>query len=237
MQFDLNRLFAGRENGDAAVSSSFIINVYKWMAAGLAVTAAVSFAAASSPAMIRFLFMGSSIPFYLLIGAELVLVFVLSAKAMTLEPSQAGLLFFIYAGLNGLTLSPIVIAYTGASLTSTFITCAGMFGASAAYGTITKRDLSGLGSFCMMGVFGLIIAGVINLFIGSAKMDLVTSVMGVIIFTVLVAYDINRIRDMAIEAEYSGNEAGLTIICALRVYLDFINMFIYLLRLMGKRKR
>lgn len=221
----------------STVSSRFMTNVYLWMSAGLGMTAAVSFFVSTSPSALRFMFAGSAVPFFVLALCELGIVFYLSSHAMTMRPEHAGLAFFVYASLNGVTLSPLMIVYTGESLTAAFLTCAGMFAVTAVYGITTKRDLSGLGSFCMMGVFGLIIAGLINMFVKSLKGDLVISIMGVIIFAALSAWDAYKIRAIAASQGTGENEQGLTVLCALSVYLDFVNMFIYLVRIMGKRRR
>lgn len=208
---------------------------YMWMTAGLLVTAAVAFVVAHSTSLLMMLFGNGSAPIFVLAAIELGIVFFLSSRAMTLSRETATALFFAYAGLNGLTLAPIFIVYTGGSIMTAFLSAAGMFASVSVYGAVTKRDLSGLGSFCMMGIVGLVIAMIVNMFVGSVKADLVISLMAVLIFSAVAAYDSYRIRMMASQA--GAAESNLPILFALTIYLDFINIFIHLLRLMGRQRR
>jgi len=175
----------------------------------------------------RFVFFG-------LIIAELGLVFFISARAGQLAPPTAAGLFALYSGLNGVTLSVILIAYTGESVTSTFVVTAGMFGALALFGSTTKRSLAGVGQFMMMGLIGLILASVVGLFWHNDALQFLISVVGVIVFTGLTAYDAQRLRQMAFQLP-EGQLAGYAIVGALSLYLDFINLFLMLLRLTGRR--
>ena len=169
--------------------------------------------------------------------AELGVVMFLSARIQKIAFSTATILFGAYSILNGLTLSVLFAAYTMESLALTFIVTAGTFGATALYGYVTKRDLSGMGSILFMGVIGLIIAGVVNIFLGSSTLSLITSAAGVIIFTGLTAWDMQKIKHL-FSGVYADSEEvkKLSVIGALQLYLDFVNLFIYLLRFFGKRR-
>jgi FtsH-binding integral membrane protein len=218
-------------------AQGFMTRVYTWMALGLCATAAVSFYVSTSPRAMDVLFGGGYAPFLILAVAELGIVFYLSARVASLSPTTASTLFFVYSVLNGLTIAPIFLLYTNESLSQVFFTTAGMFGVMSVYGTVTKRDLSGWRDFLMMGVIGLIVAGLINMFIGSERANIVISIMGVLIFTGLTAFDTQKIKALA--ANVSGNDdtAGkYAVLGALTLYLDFINMFLYLLRLFGKKR-
>ena len=215
--------------------NSFIQSVYNWMAIGLALTGGVAFFVASSPSLIRLIF-GNQILFFGLIIGELGLVFYLSARVQKIQASTATALFMLYAALNGVTLSFIFLAYTSTSIASTFFVCAGTFVACSVYGMVTKRDLTSLGGFMSMGLIGIIIATVINLFIRSSAMTMVISYIGVLVFVGLTAYDTQKLKHMAI-IQPAGLDAGVVrkgaIIGALTLYLDFINLFLMLLRILG----
>lgn len=219
------------------LAQGFMTKVYLWMTFGLLMTAGVSYYASTSQQLLYLLFGRGMVPFIVLAVVEIGIVIYLSAKIMTLNPTTASVLFFTYAALNGLTLAPIFLVYTDEAIYSAFLTSSLMFGAMSVYGTVTKRDLTGWGSFLMMGVIGLIIAGLINMFVLSAKADLVISIMGVIIFTGLTAYDTQKLRRMANElADDDGLRSNFAVLGALSLYLDFVNMFLYLLRIFGRRK-
>ena len=211
--------------------------VYQYMAIGLILTALTAWFSASSPAMIRMLF-SSGRPLVILAIAELGLVFYLGASINKLAASTAFMLFAVYSILNGMTCSVVLLVYTGESVYKAFLSTAGMFGAMSVYGLYTKRDLTSFGSFLRMGLFGLIIATVINLFIKSSMADIYISIFGIIIFLGLTAYDTAKIKTMADEID--GNDENVVgrvaVIGALELYLDFINIFLYLLRLFGKRR-
>jgi hypothetical protein len=171
-----------------------------------------------------------------LIFAELGLVWYLSARIEKMQASTATGLFFLYAFLNGLTLSVIFLVYSGSSIAATFFITAGMFLSMSVYGMVTKRNLDGLGSFMFMGLIGIIIASIVNLFIGSTVLESAISLIGVIVFVGLTAYDVQKIKMMGEEGIMSQGEATVrkgTIIGALALYLDFINLFLMLLRLFG----
>jgi FtsH-binding integral membrane protein len=205
------------------------------MALGLAVSGLVAYWTAITPTVFNVV-LGNQAVFFLLIIIELVLVVSLSWLIQRLSAVAATLLFLIYAIVNGLTLSVVVIAYTDASLASTFAIAAGMFGAMALYGYATGRDLSRLGSIMFMGLIGLIIAGVVNIFINSNGLNLAISVIGIIIFTGLTAYDVQKIKNFGLAAD-DATGSKQAIFGALMLYLDFINIFLSLLNLTGRRRK
>jgi uncharacterized protein len=219
---------------DSARIATFLRGVYWWMFGGLAVTAVVALAVASSPAAVSTL-VGNKVLFFGLIIAQLGLVVYLSARVARLAPATAGTLFLAYSALTGVTFSLILLAYTGASVANAFFITAGMFGALAVYGSVTKRDLTGMGRFMFMGLIGLVIASVVGIFWQNDAMQFVMGVVGVLVFSGLIAYDTQRLRAMALEV--SGEQVGsYAIVGALSLYLDFINLFISLLRLFGDRR-
>ncbi len=216
---------------DAA--SIFLAKVFNWMAVGLGITGMVAYATAATglAAVI------AASPFFLLLGIGTIgLVFFLSARINAIQAGTASALFVGYAVLNGLFFSTLFLHYTGSSIAGTFLITAGMFGAMAAYGLVTKRDLSGWGSFLFMGLIGIIIAMVVNIFLKSPAVYWVTSMIGVLIFTGLTAYDVQKIKRMGEEGIMTqGQEAIVkgSIMGALALYLDFINLFLMLLRFFG----
>ena len=214
--------------------SAFLWKVYGWMAVGLGLTALVAFAVAGSPALLGVL-VGNRLVFFALVIAELGLVFFLSARADRLAPGTAAGLFALYSALNGVTLSVILLAYTGESVTMTFVVTAGMFGALALYGSTTKRSLAGAGQFFMMGLIGLILASIIGMFWHNDALQFMISVVGVIVFTGLTAWDAQRLRQMAL-ALPPGRVGAYAVVGALSLYLDFINLFLMLLRFTGSRR-
>lgn len=214
-------------------SSIFLAKVFNWMAMGLGLTGIIAYLTASSGLAQAIV---ASPLFMILLFAELGLVFFLSARIDKIQASTAAGLFIGYAVLNGLTLSAIFLAYTSSSIAGTFFITAGMFGAMALYGMVTKRDLSGLGSFLFMGLIGIVIASVVNIFLGSSGLGWMISVLGVFIFTGLTAYDVQKIKTMGEEGILEQGEAAVrkgSIIGALALYLDFINLFLMLLRFFG----
>ncbi|AOY58966.1 MULTISPECIES: Bax inhibitor-1/YccA family protein [Desulfococcus] len=215
--------------------NSFIQSVYNWMAVGLGLTGITAFMVANSPAMMQLIF-GNRLLFFGLIIAELVLVFSISARVGKMQASTATALFILYAVLNGLTLSVIFLAYTASSITSTFFICAGTFLACSIYGMMTKRDLTSMGGFLMMGLIGIIIASVVNMFVQSSGMAMVISYIGVLVFVGLTAYDTQKLKHMAMTQPDGLDGAVLrkgAILGALSLYLDFINLFLMLLRIFG----
>ena len=211
--------------------------VYQWMALGLGVTAVAAFLTAQSPAMQQIIF-GNQLVFFGLIIGELLLVIGISAGIRRMSASTASGLFLLYSALNGLTLSFVLLLYTGESVAMTFVICAGMFGAMSIYGMTTKKDLTSWGSFLFMGLIGIILASVVNIFLRSSAMHFVISIIGVIIFTGLTAYDTQKLKVMGETAP--ANDATAVrrgvILGALTLYLDFINLFLMLLRLFGSSR-
>ncbi len=214
---------------------SFVQSVYNWMAVGLGLTALVAFVVASNLSLFQLMY---SLRIPLIIG-ELALVFILSARIQRMSASTATGLFLFYSALNGATLSVIFLAYTMSSIASTFGVCALTFAGCSAYGWVTKRDLTSLGSFFMMGLIGVIIASLINMFIKSSAMTMIISYIGVLVFVGLTAYDTQKLKDMAL-SQPAGLDAAVirkgAIMGALTLYLDFINMFLFLLNILGGRK-
>jgi FtsH-binding integral membrane protein len=214
--------------------SAFLWKVYGWMAVGLGLTAVVAYAVAGSPDLMRVL-VGNRLVFFALVIAELGLVFYLSARADRLSPGTASGLFALYSVLNGVTLSAILLVYTGESVAMTFVVTAGMFGALALFGSTTKRSLAGAGQFFMMGLVGLILASILGMFWHSDALQFLISVVGVIVFTGLTAYDAQRLKQMAL-ALPDGQVGAYAVVGALSLYLNFINLFLMLLRLTGGRR-
>jgi FtsH-binding integral membrane protein len=208
------------------------------MAIGLALTGIVAFYVAHNPSLMGLIFSNQLLFFGLILG-ELGLVFYLSARVQKIQASTATGLFMLYAALNGVTLSIIFVIYTSASIASTFFVCAATFVACSIYGMVTKRDLTSLGGFMMMGLIGIIIASVVNFFIRSSAMQMIISYIGVFVFVGLTAYDTQKLKHMAL-TQPAGLEAGIirkgAIIGALSLYLDFINLFLMLLYILGGRR-
>jgi uncharacterized protein len=221
---------------DAAAErvTAFLRMVYGWMFVGLGVTAAVAFAVAGSPTIMQtiasnhILFAGALI-------AELGLVFYLSARVQSLTPNAATMLFLLYSGLNGVTLSVLLLAYTGGSIATTFVATAGMFGALALFGSTTKRSLAGAGQFFYMGLIGLVLASILGLFWHNDALQILISVVGVIVFTGLTAWDAQRLKQMA-AALPDGQSGSYAIVGALSLYLNFVNLFLILLRFQSGRR-
>jgi len=218
--------------------NEFIRSVYNWMAIGLALTGFIAYYVASTPALLN-LILGNQILFFGLIIAELVLVFTISARVHRMQASTATALFVLYSALNGATLSFIFIIYTRTSIASTFFVCAATFVACSIYGWTTKRDLTSMGGFLMMGLIGIIIASLVNLFIRSSAMHMIISYIGVLVFVGLTAYDTQNLKAMAISQPADVGAGAVrkgAILGALKLYLDFINLFLMLLRILGNRE-
>jgi FtsH-binding integral membrane protein len=217
------------------VVNNFVRSVYNWMAVGLGLTGFVAFAVANNESLLRIVF-GNQMLFFGLIIAELGLVFYLSARVSKISPSTATGLFMLYAGLNGVTISFIFIVYTASSIASTFFICAATFVASSIFGWTTKRDLTSMGSFMFMGLIGIIIASVVNMFMQSSAVAMIVSYVGVLVFVGLTAWDTQKLKNMAL-TQPDGLDAGVVrkgaIIGALSLYLDFINLFLMLLHILG----
>ena len=212
---------------------SVMQQVYLWMTAGLLLTGAISSMLASNEVLLGMVL--NPIVFIALFVIELGLVLAISAFINKMSPALATGLFILYAALNGITLTPIFITYTSASIATAFFTTAGMFAALTLYGSVTKRDLSGMGRFLLMALFGLCIATLVNIFLRNGIMDFVISIFGVVIFAGLTAYDTQRLNQLASQATSEDEIGRFSIMGALILYLDFINLFLYLLRLFGKR--
>jgi hypothetical protein len=215
--------------------NSFVRSVYNWMAIGLALTGVIAFYAAHSQTLMRLIY-GNPMSIIILIAAELGLVFYLSARIQRLEAGTATALFMLYAALNGATLSFIFLVYSSTSIASTFFICAATFVACSIYGMTTQRDLTSVGSFMMMGLIGIIIASLVNIFLKSSAMAMIISYIGVFVFVGLTAYDTQKLKHMAL-TQPAGLDAGVVrkgaILGALTLYLDFINLFLMLLRIFG----
>lgn len=213
---------------------AFLSRVYGWMFFGLLVTAVTSFVVASSPQIIEIVILNRLV-FWGLIIAQLGLVFYLSARVDKVAPATAAGFFILYSALVGVTTSVILLVYTPASITSTFVITAGMFGAMAVFGTVTKRSLAGMGQFLFMGLIGLILAMIVGFFWQNDALQFVISVVGVLIFTGLTAWDAQRLKQMAVSLP-DGRVGSYAVVGALSLYLDFINLFFFLLRLTGNRR-
>jgi FtsH-binding integral membrane protein len=218
------------------IQREFMLKVFGWMAAGLLLTAIMSMVTVQSREILAFV-LGNRIVYIGLILAQLGLVIWLSARVQNMSAMTATLVFCGYALLSGLTLSVVFLAYTLSSLASTFFVTAGTFGAMYLYGVTTRRDLTGVGSFMAMGLIGVIIASLVNMFFQNSMIYWITTYVGIIIFVGLTAYDAQKIKRMSVVAlEGSEAEQKGAIIGALALYLDFINLFLLLLRVMGRRR-
>lgn len=214
--------------------TAFLSKVYGWMFLGLLITAGTAVVVASSPQLIETLIL-NRILFWILLFGQLGLVFYLSARVEKMAPATAAGLFMLYSAMVGVTTSVILLVYTGASIVSTFVITAGMFGALAVFGTVTKRSLAGVGQFMFMGLMGLILAMIVGIFWQNDVLQFVIGVVGVIVFTGLTAWDAQRLKHMAV-ALPDGRVGAFAVVGALSLYLDFINLFFFLLRFMGGRR-
>ncbi|MCW7763527.1 Bax inhibitor-1/YccA family protein [Photorhabdus sp. P32] len=216
---------------------TYMAQVYGWMTCGLLLTAFVAWYVSQNQNVVEYIF-SNSILFYGLIIAQFGLVFVLSGMINRMGASLATGLFMLYSALTGLTLSSIFVIYTIGSIASTFVVTAGMFGALSVYGYTTKRSLSGLGSFLFMGLIGIILASLINLWLKSEALMWAVTYIGVVIFAGLTAYDTQKLKEMGEDLDVNDKEnlRKFSILGALTLYLDFINMFLMLLRIFGDRR-
>ncbi|QPJ63176.1 MAG: Bax inhibitor-1/YccA family protein [Candidatus Nitronauta litoralis] len=227
-----------RMSADAIASEQqrFMVRVYNWMAAGLALTGIMALYVASSETMMNLVYSNKAVPIILFV-VQIGLVIYLSGWAQKMSASQATGVFLLYAGLTGVTLSFIFLVYTTASVAWTFFVTAGTFGSLSLYGYVTKKDLSGMGQFLFMGLIGLILSRVANMFIESASFDSALNIIGVLIFAGLTVYDTQKIKQMNILGnEGTEEDTKEAIVGALTLYLDFINLFLHLLRIMGDRR-
>ncbi len=219
-----------------AQTQQFFVKVYGWMSFALLLTALTAMYVLSSEALLTTIF-SSKLVFYGFMGAELLLVIGLTSMIRKLSAGMATSLFVVYAILNGVTLSSIFLVYTASSITSTFFITAGTFAVMSLYGYSTKSDLTKWGNILFMALIGLIIASVVNMFLHSNMMQLIISCAGVLIFVGLIAYDTQKLKSYVSIANEGEEEARkVSILGALTLYLDFINLFLYLLRLLGRRK-
>ena len=212
---------------------TYMLSVYNYMASGLALTGVVAFFVANTPVLMNAVF-GTPL-IWLVMFSPLIIVFMLSARIHKMSVVAAQATFWVFATLMGMSLASIFIVYTGTSIARVFFITAGVFGAMSLYGYTTKRDLTGWGSFLFMGLIGVIIASIVNIFLGSSMLYFAISVIGVLVFTGLTAYDTQKIKEMYVESDASAIATKKAIMGALRLYLDFINLFLMLLRLFGNR--
>jgi len=214
--------------------AAFLNKVYSWMFLGLGLTAAVAYGVASSPTLVNAL-ISNQIVFLVVLLAPIIFVVLIRSKAETLSPPVAATLFATYAALNGVTFSVVLLAYTATSVASTFLATAGAFGGLALYGTFTKRSLSGVGQFAVMGLFGLLIMMLVSFFVHRSTLEFVITVVGIVVFTCLTAYRAQELKSMAL-ALPDDKVGTYSIVGALGLYLAFVNLFLMLLRLMGNRR-
>lgn len=231
MSFQTTPTGSAEVRPSAAVPAAFLTQAFIWMFAGLLLTAGVSALVQGNATLLDF----ASQWLILIFIAQLALVVVISAGINRVPATVALSLFFVYAASLGLTVGLIVSLYTGESVTAAFLSASAIFGGAALYGAITKRSLAGIGGALTMGVFGLIGAMVVNLFLPNGTFGWLISIAGVLLFTVFTAYDVQRIQTGALVA-MTGSVEKAAVIGALRLYLDFVNLFLFLLRLMGGRR-
>lgn len=226
-------------NKDYAMSTAFpalMRKVFVWMTLALAITGLTAYGVATSPTILSLIF-SSKVTFFGLIIAEFALVFAISGAINRLSLSTATLLFILYSVINGATLSTIFFAFSVATIGKVFFITAGTFGAMALVGYTTKTDLTSMGKLLFMALLGIIIASVVNMFVASSGLDLILSYVGVLVFVGLTAYDTQKIKQMCQAAPDAGESTQkLALIGALSLYLDFINLFLYLLRIFGNNR-
>jgi FtsH-binding integral membrane protein len=218
---------AALDRGGSTVAGVFMARVYRWMAFGLALTGLFAYGTATSPGMVRVIF-GNPILFYGLIFAQLGMVWAFSSVVRRASFGAAAAMFLAYCAVTGLTFSSIFLVYSHESIAQAFFVTGGTFAAMSVYGTVTKRDLSSFGHFLFMGLIGIVLASIVNFFLNSSALAFVISCAGVVVFTGLTAYDTQKIRAFA---EVGDDRLALS--GALALYLDFINLFLILLRFFG----
>lgn len=220
-----------------AAQATLLRSVYLWMTLALIITGFVAMYVAKSYTLVNMMIQNSMM-FWGVLIAEVALVWYLSARIYKMSFTTATILFIIYSILNGVTLSILLLVYTASSIATTFFVTAGTFGTMAIFGYITKKDLTRIGSLCIMGVIGIIIASLVNLFLQNSMMDMVISYIGVLLFVGLTAYDSQKIKRLLSGDDIEVNEVTqkIALMGAMTLYLDFINLFIYLLRILGDRK-
>lgn len=221
-------------SGSMVMQNTMIRNVYLWMTGALIVTALVAYYVATSPNLLSLIY-GNSLVFWGLIIAEFGLVIGINAAINKISATTATIMFLLYSVVNGATLASIFAVYSMSAIGTTFLVTSGTFGAMALYGSVTKTDLTKWGNILLMGVIGLVIAGVVNIFLQNSMMDMIISGIGVLIFVGLTAYDSQKIKQMLYGAEDNEMTQKIAVIGALSLYLDFVNLFLYLLRFFGRR--
>ena len=236
-QDNYNRSYVSPGRDRSLSFPSLMRSVYIWMALALAVTGLTAMTIATQPQIVYAIFANRAI-FWMLLLAELGMVIYLSARIMSMSFATAGIVFVVYALLNGVTLSSLFMAYTAESIAQTFFVTAGTFGAMAVIGFLVKRDLSAIGRFFYMALIGLIIATVANAFLHNSGLAMICNYAGVVIFSGLTAYDTQKIKNMLVQFGDRRDETvmKLALLGSLSLYLDFINLFLYLLRFLGNRR-
>lgn len=233
--FNYSRDYNTVEYGRSEVAENTLIkDVYLWMAGALTITGLTAYYVSGSYELLSLIF-GNRMVFFGMIFAELGLVIGLSAAINKLSALTATIMFLIYSVLNGATLASIFLVYELSSVTTLFFVTAGTFGLMALYGSITKTDLTKMGKLCIMGLIGIIIASIVNIFLGNSMMDMIISALGIIIFVGLIAWDSQKIKAMFYGAEVNDTTQKLAVLGALTLYLDFVNLFLHILRMFGKR--
>lgn len=240
-EFDQRRMHANADARQGQVRTAEVdeglrthmLRVYNYMSAALAITGVVAYVAAASGIYAS---IAQTPLIWVVMLAPLGLVFFLSARIHKMSAAAAQTTFWVYSALMGLSLSFVFLAYTGESVVTTFFITAAAFGSLSVYGYTTKRDLSGMGSFMIMGLFGIIIASVVNIFLASSALHFAISVIGVLVFAGLTAWDTQDIKNMYFEGDHADTGTKKAVMGALRLYLDFINMFLFLLHFFGNRE-
>ncbi len=231
----MNTNLSFQQSGVMTKVNAFIRSTYNWMAIGLAATGLTSYFVSTNPAMLQAIFGNPIMPWVLFIGLILLCGF-LGARIQKMQASTATGLYIALTVLYGVCLAPIFLIYTSTSIASTFFICAATFGSASVYGMVTKKDLTGMGQFLMMGLMGIFIAMIVNVFIGSSAMQTIISMIAVVIFTGLTAYDTQKLKSMAVSIPDSATGAMVrkgAIMGALSLYLDFMGLFVHLLSLLG----
>jgi len=238
MAFGSDRRYMSQAQADSALIDvglrQYMLRVYNYMAAGLALTGVVAFLVASSPEALHMIFQ-TPLKWVILL-APVGLAFFMGARIDSMSVGTAQAVFWAYAALIGVMLSSYLVIYTGTSVARVFFITAAAFGGLSLYGYTTKKDLSGFGSFLIMGVWGLMIAGLVNIFLQSVMLHFVMSAIGVLVFAGLTAYDTQKIKELYWEGDGADIAAKKSIMGALTLYMDFINLFIFLMQFLGDRR-
>jgi uncharacterized protein len=232
------KTYDGRGSGVPAVTSpttAFLNAVYGWMCFGLVVTSGTAWLTTSSPPLVRAI-LANAPQFWILTFLQLAIIFMLSARVQQMTSTTAAMLFIAHSTLTGITLSFVLLAFTGESIATTFLVSGGTFASLAIYGTTTKRSLTGLGQVLLMGLIGVVLASIVGVFWHSDALQFVLSFIGVIVFAGLTAYDAQRLAVIARHAP-ADNVSSYAIVGALALYLDFMNLFLFLLRFTGNRRQ